>query len=110
LIEENHFSSLQMLHDRRTDLTSTQATVAAPFKVNARLPAVTLHYRSIIGMEEVLPAHIESGSKVAHIHQPAFGKHLSQIRIECLIDHAAIDDRSLAATLRRLHAVEPDQH
>src|ERR1051325_8286142 len=99
-----------MLHNRRTDLARPQAPVAAPFKLDARLLAVILDHRSLTSMKEVLPAHIEPGSKVAHIHQPAVGKHASQIRIECLVDLAAIDDRGFAANLRRLYTVEPDQH
>src|SRR5258708_6684641 len=79
---------------------AAQVVLAPPFACSARLPAGLFHNGMILGAEEALPRHVEAFTEIADVHQTFTLELLADVRIEAVINPAAIDDWPAAALLR----------
>jgi hypothetical protein len=96
-----------VLEDGGTALEDPQASAFEPLALHATCAALILHHRRIAGLEEVLPAHVESGREVSHVEQSQALEPLADIRGERFVEPAAIHDRRGAALHGGLYAEEP---
>src|SRR5215212_3296218 len=91
-------------------LANTQTVFVLPLEVDCSPAAVLFNFQSIVSLKKTLPAHIQLIGKVANVHQTLALESIANVWIEVMVDLAAIDDRGFTAALRRLDAIEIDQH
>src|SRR5438067_13310088 len=108
LVEEDLLSALGMASDRLTNLAHSQAVFAGPLASHACLGACGFDFMAIICVEELLPADIEAGREVAHIHQALLFKPLQDRGVHAAGDFATIGYWCSTTLLRRQRAVEVD--
>ncbi len=108
LAKETRLPCPRMSNHDRTNLTCAQTVIVFPFIVHSRLAAILFHRRFVVGTKEALPTHVNPIRIIPDVHHFLLLERVADLRIEELINGAAIDDRCLAALLCRLNAVEPD--
>src|SRR5206468_150950 len=97
LIEEDFLAGLGMSDDRRTYLTRAQIISICPLEIDFCPAAVVFDRRPVVGVKEVLPAHIQTIGKVAHVPQAFLLEAFPYSRLHQLINLPTIDDRRFAS-------------
>src|SRR5689334_10659512 len=92
LIEEDKLFRLRMLDDRGTTLPNTQAIAVLPLELHRSPATVFFDLRPVVGLKKLLPANIQAGREVAHVHQAFAFKLLADARLQLAVNLAAIDD------------------
>src|SRR5580700_587569 len=110
LVEERKLPGYGMAQDGTTTLFRAQTIVTAPFAYETLIVAYLLDCRGVLGLKEVLPAHIQSVGEITDVHQALLFKLLPNRGIKPLINFAAIDNRRAATLLGRNHTKKTDAH
>src|SRR5438874_2052298 len=109
LIEKYRLVGLRMFRHGHTHLSNSQA-ILLPLKIYRSRAAVVFDCGSIRHLEELLPTHVQSVSKITHVHNFSALEFSDNVWVEQLINFAAINDRGFTAFLRRLNAIEELLH
>src|SRR5262249_13001323 len=109
LVEENLLARARMAHDGGPPLKRAQA-VRLPLELHRSGAAVSFHLRRVVGLEEILPANVETGREVADVQQFLLLKPLEEIGGQRLVNLAAVNDRRLAALVSHRDAIEELAH
>src|SRR5271157_5955593 len=106
LVEERKFPRYGMTQHGAAALFHAKVVLAHPFANEVLFTAGLLDNRTIIGLEKMLPAHIQSIGEIANVHQPQILELTPYLRIKLLIYLAAVHDGRAAAFFSRDHAEE----
>src|SRR6185369_4166122 len=110
LVEPNDLARLRMRSHRLSHLACAQPIAVEPFKIDRRLAAVFFNLSAIGGLKRRLPRKIDLRSVVACVHDLLLDESLQDLRIEILINLAAVGDRRLTTRERRFRTEEADPH
>src|SRR5208337_2861006 len=97
-----------MTQYRTAVLPYAEVVLTHPLTGKALLAARLLDDSTILRLEEVLPAHVQSVREITNIHQALLFELLADRRIELLVHLAAVHDGRATAFLGRDHAEETD--
>ncbi|MNN66827.1 hypothetical protein D3C81_1824220 [compost metagenome] len=97
LVEERAFAGMRMTDDGRAPGANLQGVIVQPRPLDAAFSAARFNLAALLGLEEVLPWHIEVAGEGAHVKQALLFQGLAQRRRQLAVHDPAIDHRCRAA-------------
>src|ERR1039457_1430585 len=105
LVEEDRFAGDRVRSDGGGSLANAQPITVLPFVLGAALGAQAVDLSPVVGLKELLPAHVQPG-EIADIRQSLGSQPLEYRRIEALGHHPAVGERGLPTLLRSNQTAE----